>query len=128
MNSQMLVFVVLAVSLFLSSGKLLVCQEGVSSVPLVEALKKRKLDDARTILRSSLAKLNVSDQFGNTPLLQAIRSGFSDFANELLLEGADPNFTVGGGDTPLMVASWYGDLTIAQELLNRGALVNGTNH
>jgi ankyrin repeat protein len=92
---------------------------------LVEALRQGNLEEARRIVRSG-AKLDVVDNYGDTPLFQAIRSGYSDFAEELLSTGADPEFTSGGG-TALMVAAWYRDLRIARILLDRGVSVNAAD-
>lgn len=101
------------------------CQEGPSNVPLIEALREGNLTEARRIVRSG-AKLDILDNYGDTPLFHAIRSGYTDFAEELLSAGADPKFTSGGG-TSLMVAAWYCDLRIARELLERGVAVDAAD-
>jgi ankyrin repeat protein len=73
------------------------------------------------------AKLDVRDNYGTTPLLQAVRSGLPDLALELLDSGANPNFRGDGGDGPLRVAAWYCDLRTAAKLLELKADVNGAN-
>src|SRR6266852_7373754 len=105
-----------------------VCGQAQSATSaLVEAIRRRDLPQARRIIESGI-ELNAFDEQGVTPLTEAIGDRLSALAEELVSAGADPNFTGGkGGDTPLMVASWYCDVGVAKFLLEHGALVNARN-
>src|SRR6185503_13795233 len=68
---------------------------------LAEAIRQGKIDEARKIVRSGV-KLNVWDEDRSLPLIQAVRNHQTDFAEELLAAGADPNVAGGEGrDTAL---------------------------
>jgi ankyrin repeat protein len=102
------------------------CQPNEGSA-LVQAVRRGDLAEARRMIQSGVA-LNAFDMQGTTPLIEAIRDRFSDFAQELVSAGADPNFVAGkGADTPLMVAAWYCDSDVARFLLEHGATVNARN-
>ncbi len=97
-----------------------------NGILLIQAIREHNLAEAHNILRAR-AKLDVFDNFGDTPLEAAISGGYTDFALELLKAGADPSFTPPGGDSPLMGAVWQRNLTLAQELLHRSVQVNAAN-
>jgi ankyrin repeat protein len=101
--------------------------EGLSNLPIVEAMQKGNLEQARNILHAG-AKLNVSDCDGNVPLFQAIRDGYTDFVEELLSSGADPKFTSISADTSLMTAAWNNNSKISKKLLALGVPVDARNH
>src|SRR5213593_4323974 len=124
-SARVVGFFITLVGLFFSSTIPSPCQEGPSTVPLIEALRQGDLQEARKILHSG-TKLNVRDNYGDTPLEQAIRSRFTDFAEELLSAGADPMFTDVGRGTSLMVAASMCDLEIARKLLDRGVPVSAS--
>lgn len=64
----------------------------------------------------------VGAQGGLTPLLYAVRQGFTDSAKALIDAGADVNQVSAGDHTsPLLMAVINGHFDLAQELLNRGA-------
>ena len=75
-----------------------------------------------TIVRSLCdwhAGLEVRDWGGRTALHFACYYGCADCAHELIARGADVNVGTTNGSTPLMYASWYGD--IVHQLLAAGA-------
>jgi uncharacterized protein len=62
---------------------------------------------------------------GATPLHEAIRRNYTEFAIELLSAGADPKFPDGGADA-LIGTAFMCNPTLARDLLNRGVAVNAT--
>ena len=83
--------------LWLTNMVMLQSQEEASNVLLVEAIRQKNADEARKIFHSG-TKINVRDNHGTTPLLEAIRSGFPELASEFLDRDADPNLSGGEGD------------------------------
>lgn len=64
----------------------------------------------------------------NLPLLRATKEGDLDTVDHLLEVGmVDVNFANQHGDTPLILACWYGHKYIAARLLDNGALLDLTN-
>ena len=64
----------------------------------------------------------------NLPLLRATKEGDLDEVDSLLEMGlVDVNFANQHGDTPLILACWYGHKYIAARLLDSGALLDLTN-
>ena len=64
----------------------------------------------------------------NLPLLRATKEGDLDEVDSLLELGlVDVNFANQHGDTPLILACWYGHKYIAARLLDSGALLDVTN-
>ncbi|MFK8025494.1 MAG: ankyrin repeat domain-containing protein [Ilumatobacter sp.] len=60
-------------------------------------------------------------------LLTAIRADDADLVDLLLAAGADPNATTTRGFTPLMVATFRGDLGIVVALIEAGAAIDEEN-
>lgn len=67
--------------------------------------------------------VNYADKYGETPLMNASRSGRDDIAQYLLEKNADINlrFLDKGGWTPLMFAGYFGHLSLVQLLVLNGA-------
>jgi len=64
----------------------------------------------------------------NLPLLRATKEGDLDTVDHLLEVGmVDVNFANQHGDTPLILACWYGHKYIAARLLDNGAMLDVTN-
>jgi ankyrin repeat protein len=96
-----------------------------SNEPLVQTIRIGDLEKARVMVHSG-AKLNILDQCGANPLLEAIRWGHTDFALELISAGTDPQFLHGGADA-LIGAAYLCDSKMAHELLKRGVPVNAAD-
>ncbi|MDE0092482.1 MAG: ankyrin repeat domain-containing protein [Oligoflexia bacterium] len=64
----------------------------------------------------------------NEELLEAVKKNQIESVQKLLDQSADVNARNNNGETPLILASYYGRPKIAQILLNRGALVNAQNN
>ena len=64
---------------------------------------------------------------GETPLITASVSGYSEAVERLLQEKADPNVQATTGETPLLFASKYSHLGIVRMLLKAGANPNLQN-
>jgi hypothetical protein len=96
---------------------------------LIQAIRDGELEKAHKMIESG-RKLNVSDECGAVPLLEAIRwsnrAGYDKFVLELLSSGADPKYP-GGGAEALASAAFMCNTTIARELLKRGVPVNAAN-
>jgi cytohesin len=83
------------------------------------------LEKALGMVRSG-AKLNILDQCGANPLLEAIRWSYTDFAAELMSAGADPKFPDGGAEA-LLGTAFLCNPKLAREFLKRGVPVNASN-
>ncbi|HEY8118919.1 MAG TPA: ankyrin repeat domain-containing protein [Methylophilaceae bacterium] len=108
----------------------------------IRELKKRgvklKKDDFLTALHNgdkelidlfvhSNFNIHVVDDEGNTPLLIALKKGYTVIAHILLNAGVDVNAYDKMGMTPLLMAcgkSTRGFKSIAEELVKRGAFIN----
>ncbi|PWA51285.1 Ankyrin repeat-containing protein [Artemisia annua] len=97
-------------------------------------------EDCRIVFTEGV-EVNISDRYGNTPLLEAIKSGHDDIASLLIKEGA--SLTISDGDslvsssvtkgilnskdydfrTPLHVATSRGSYGLAKLLVETGASV-----
>ncbi|HYZ49059.1 MAG TPA: ankyrin repeat domain-containing protein [Sphingomonas sp.] len=67
------------------------------------------------------ARVDVKDNQGNTPLMDAARVGFLDGARLLIARGAQVNAANSMGETPLIVAVQNRDLAMTRLLLTEGA-------
>lgn len=67
------------------------------------------------------ARVDVKDNQGNTPLIDAARSGFLDGARLLIAKGAQVNEGNSMGETPLIIAVQRRDVPMARLLLTEGA-------
>lgn len=76
----------------------------------------RRLDAARRLLAAS-TNPNTEDQSGDTPLLEATRSGDAELVGLLLAGGADANRRNKEGVTPLLLASRFGFSDIVGQLI-----------
>ena len=61
---------------------------------------------------------------GNSPLKRAISNGQVNAVDVLLRAGANPNDIDSDGETPLIVAAYYGNAAIIKQLIEAGANVN----
>ena len=98
---------------------------GRSNEPLVQAIDTADFNKARSMLKAG-AKLNIVDQCGAVPLLEAIRWNYTDFALELLSAGADPKFPDNGAEA-LVATAFMCNPKLAGELLKRGVSVNAVS-
>jgi ankyrin repeat protein len=86
------------------------------------------LDDSEmtAVLIRADATINVSNNYGATPLGLASKNGNATIIQQLVNAGADPNdvlYTVNAGETPLMLAARSGQSDAVQALLNAGASI-----
>lgn len=95
---------------------------GPSDEPLVRAISGGELEKARAMVNSG-AKLNIRDKCGMTPLAEAIRGNYTDFALELLAAGANPKFPDGGAEA-IIGAAFMCNPKLASELLKLGVPVD----
>lgn len=70
------------------------------------------------------AKVDVTNEFGSTPLAEAAKLGDARMAKTLLDAGARPDAPNQDGETALMLAIKTGELPVVQMLINAGANVN----
>ena len=66
----------------------------------------------------------MANEFGHTPLAEAVRQGDARMAKMLLGAGSGTEGANADGQTALMAAIKNGDLPIVQMLLDAGARVN----
>jgi ankyrin repeat protein len=93
-----------------------------SNEPLVQAIREGDLEKARAMVRAG-AKLNILDQCSANPLWEAIRWNQTDFAFELMSDGADSKFPDGGAEA-LIGTAFLCNPRLAYELLKRGVPVS----
>jgi ankyrin repeat protein len=67
------------------------------------------------------ARIDLKDNQGNTPLMDAARVGFLDGARLLIAKGAQVNATNSMGETPLIIAVQRRDVPMSRLLLTEGA-------
>ena len=70
------------------------------------------------------ADVNMRDDSGQTPLLNATSGGHKEIIELFIAEGADVNAKGYDGMTPLHVAALYGRKEIAELFIAKGADVN----
>ncbi|WP_412471131.1 ankyrin repeat domain-containing protein [Halobacteriovorax sp. RT-2-4] len=73
------------------------------------------------LLTNEECNLEVKNEKGYTPLLEATQRGHFDFCHTLLSVGANPIAKDGLGNTALMLACLKGDLKIVKLLIQYGA-------
>ena len=96
-----------------------------ASQQLIEAAKAGDTASVTALIRR-FADPNGKDPDGVTPLAEAISSDHLDTADALVKAGANPNARLlrAGGGTALTVALSKGNVSLARDLLARGAAVN----
>ena len=67
------------------------------------------------------ARIDLKDRDGNTPLIDAVRSGFIEGVRILIAKGAQINASNNLGETPLIVAVQKRDVAMTRLLLTEGA-------
>jgi ankyrin repeat protein len=93
---------------------------------LIRAIRWRKWEDMRRLIRTGADLNERACPEGNSPLFEALGSD-SGIAKEIIEAGADPNGANAGGGTPIMAASFYCEEEIVLLLLKKGAHVNATD-
>jgi len=87
---------------------------------LVTAADQGHYEFVRALI-SAGADVNISTQFGDTPLIAAARHGHDAIIELLLAHGADVNMQDRDGDTPLSVAIHHGRESTVALLKDQGA-------
>jgi hypothetical protein len=77
---------------------------------IFDALEARDLDLVRQLMQSD-RHLRATDEWGLTPLMNAIRDGHTHLALELVALGSDVNHVGMAGGRPLGVAAMVGDVS-----------------
>ena len=88
---------------------------------LLLAITEGALSKCQSLIQEG-AKVNGTDEYGNSPLMLAVSSprGFL-LPNMLIKVGAEVNCTNVLGETPLLNASWAGNFGTVKLLLKHGA-------
>jgi len=71
--------------------------------------------------------INLRNEAGFTPLMQACRMGLTETARQLLLSGADINLTNNDGNNALWLACFSGDLATINLLIENNIEINNKN-
>jgi len=82
----------------------------------IDVVRDGKVDIVKTLL-SSGANINISDNYGRTPLYIASMKGHIDVIKTLLSSGANINIA-DNGRTPLYIASDNGHIDVIKTLLS----------
>jgi ankyrin repeat protein len=90
---------------------------------LLDAAEEGSLEDIKKALDAK-AKVNITNKWGEDPLLIATQKGHIEIVRELLKRGAYVNGANAWGTTALHYAASYDQLEIVSELINNGAHVN----
>jgi uncharacterized protein len=88
---------------------------------LFRAVREGHADTVRSLLVSSKANVNGTDENGNTPLIEAARLGHDDVVQALLTARADVRAKNNEGKTALMLAVQGGHDEIVRLLKQAGA-------
>jgi ankyrin repeat protein len=102
-------------------------KEPDGSTALLWATYKVDHELVRALLKAG-AKANVTNNYGSSPLTEAVKLGDPDLVRLLLDAGADPNSANQDNQTALMLASGIGSLKIAELLVARRANVNAVEN
>ena len=89
---------------------------------------KGDLPTIQRLLTSQSNIINVTNEFGITPLMIASFCGRLEVVKVLIQAGANVNATDKDGTTALMIASFFGHLEVVNTLIGAGANVNATYH
>lgn len=95
---------------------------------LSDAALSGDLTQVKEVLKSNPDELNQIDKWGWTPLLWPTLRGYTPIVRYLLANGANPNLAaekadivIKAGATPLIIASYYGNVEMVQMLLGAKA-------
>lgn len=94
------------------------------SCPLHVAARKGSLPLVQLLLATPKVRMDQQDDEGYTPLMVAALNGHSDVVKELLIFRADPDQTLGNGETALHLASNCSSKGVFSALLEYGADIN----
>ncbi len=97
--------------------------EGPASA-IHEAAGKGDVERVRQLLASQPELLNLKNQHGRTPLLEATFARQKQVVTFLIQKGADVDASDREGVTPLLAAAFFGELDLVKLLLARGAPAN----
>jgi ankyrin repeat protein len=95
---------------------------GASDLRLIEAVKNRKIETARTLIQQRV-DVNSKENDGTTALHWAAHWSDVDTANSLIRAGANVNAATDLGVTPISLACLNGSGTLVQKLLAAGGNV-----
>jgi len=93
------------------------------STALMYATYNVDTDLVRALLDAG-ARADITNQYGATPLAEALKLDNEELVGILLDAGADPDSPNLDNQTALMLASYIGNLDIADKLIDAGADVN----
>lgn len=98
------------------------------SIPLITAAALGNLEAVELLLEKHANVHRTSYEHGITALHLAARVRHYDLVELLLIHKANPNQQDDNGDTPLIVASFWGHLLSVMHLLQAKACPNAKNH
>ncbi|XP_043341679.1 2-5A-dependent ribonuclease [Cervus canadensis] len=90
---------------------------------LIKAVKDEKVELVQQLLERG-ADVNFQDEWGWSPLHNAVQVGREDIVDLLLSHGADPCLRKKNGATPFIIAGIVGDVKLLKLLLPKVADVN----
>lgn len=116
-----------AVRKLLDAGALVDLPDAEGRTPLVNAIGGRNVPVARFLIERGADINSRSAKDGGTPLLATVCWDYgemTDFREELLAAGADPNARTSDGAPVIMRAIWHTPTTPLKQLIAHGADVN----
>lgn len=124
MKTRFSLIALLWLSLFALSGckATTVEKRRPESDALLRASRAGHADTVKTLLGSPGLDVNVRDENGNTPLIEAARAGHDEVVQALLVGGADAKVKNRQGKTALMYASEGGHTETTRLLRQAGAM------
>ena len=102
-------------------------EQGIT--PLIVACSEENYDVVSKLVQGG-ADVNTTDNFGHSPLEEAVRYAYkneveaTNIISLLLVNNVDVNAQNIDGETPLMQAAYYNYTAIARLLIENGANVN----
>ncbi|XP_065882950.1 fibronectin type 3 and ankyrin repeat domains protein 1-like [Dysidea avara] len=93
----------------------------ITGETLHRAVNRDSVESVVEILEAVPNLVDVTDNFGNSPLMVTCRLGSVKMAKALLDHNADIDFTNKAGHTCVMEACYYGHLSIVELLREKGA-------
>ncbi|XP_048213452.1 2-5A-dependent ribonuclease isoform X2 [Perognathus longimembris pacificus] len=93
------------------------------SLLVLKAAQREDVDELQQLLEGG-ANPNESEEWGWTPLHNAVQCGREDIVELLLRYGADPHLKKKNGATPFIIAGIVGHVNLLKIFLSKGADVN----
>ncbi|MBL6784805.1 MAG: ankyrin repeat domain-containing protein [Rickettsiales bacterium] len=112
---------------YLSESQINVVKGSNEKTLLIIAVEQNLIEIINQLFSYSIIDVNLSDQFGNSPLFYAVQNGNFDIVELLIKKGANLDKKNDDGFRPVDIASANGDLQIFKFLYSKMFKINDSN-